>query len=77
ADVPGIAVEPAPRGVRTNMVFLRVPGDAHTFCASLASHGVRMIPMGAGRVRAVTHLDVDEGGIERAIEAVRSVASAG
>jgi threonine aldolase len=77
ADVPGIAVEPAPRGVRTNMVFLRVPGDAHAFCASLASHGVRMIPMGAGRVRAVTHLDVDEDGIERAIEAVRSVASAG
>jgi threonine aldolase len=75
ADVPGITVEPAPRGVRTNMVFLRVPGDAHAFCTALAQRGIRMIPMGAGRVRAVTHLDVDEDGIDRAIEAVRATAS--
>ena len=67
----------APRGVRTNMVFMRVAGDAHAFCERLAAHGVRMIPMGAGRVRAVTHLDVDEAGIDRAIEAVRAVAAAG
>jgi threonine aldolase len=77
AAIPGIVVEPAPRGVRTNMVFMRVAGDAHAFCERLAAHGVRMIPMGAGRVRAVTHLDVDEAGIDRAIEAVRAVAAAG
>jgi threonine aldolase len=56
-------------------VFLRVPGDAHAFCTALAQRGIRMIPMGAGRVRAVTHLDVDEDGIDRAIEAVRATAS--
>ena len=75
AALPGITVEPAPRGVRTNMVFMRVTGDAHAFCERLAAHGVRMIPMGAGRIRAVTHLDVDEDGIDRAITAVRTVAA--
>lgn len=74
AGLPGIEVEPAPRGTRTNMVFLRVPGDAAAFCTRLAAEGVRMIPMGHGRVRAVTHLDVDAAGIERAIEVVRSLA---
>lgn len=74
SGLPGIEVEPAPRGLRTNMVFLRVPGDAAEFCTRLAGQGVRMIPMGHGRVRAVTHLDVDAGGIERAIEVVRSIA---
>ena len=74
AGLPGIEVEPAPRGMRTNMVFLRVPGDAAAFCTRLAAQGVCMIPMGHGRVRAVTHLDVDAAGIERAIEAVRSIA---
>ncbi len=34
-----------------------------------------MIPMGAGRIRAVTHLDVDESGIDRAIAAVRAIAA--
>lgn len=77
AEIPGITVEPAPRGVRTNMVFMRITGDAHAFCDRLATHGVRMIPMGAGRVRAVTHLDVDEDGIDRAIAAVRAAAAAG
>lgn len=75
AGISGIEVEPPPRGVRTNMVFMRIGGDAQAFCAALEPHRVRMIPMGAGRIRAVTHLDVDDAGIERAIAAVRTVAA--
>jgi len=38
----------------------------------LQARGVRMVPMGATRVRAVTHLDVDGAAIERAIALVRA-----
>jgi hypothetical protein len=35
-----------------------------------------MSPLGGRRVRAVTHLDVDRAGIERAIAAVRAALAA-
>lgn len=38
--------------------------------------GVGLLPMGAHRLRAVTHLDVDRAGIDRAVEAFRSAVSA-
>jgi threonine aldolase len=68
--MPGVEVEAPPGGVRTNMVFLRVAGDAGDLCARLETRGVRMIPMGRGRLRAVLHLDVDEADVERAIESI-------
>jgi hypothetical protein len=37
---------------------------------------VRMNAMGPYRVRAVTHLDVDHAGIDRALAAARAVAEA-
>jgi len=36
-----------------------------------------VIPLDARRVRAVTHLDVDEAGIERALEAAAAALGAG
>jgi hypothetical protein len=36
-----------------------------------------MIPMGARRIRAVTHLDVDRASIERAAGTVRSMLTRG
>ena len=41
--------------------------DAETFCAALAAEDVAMSQFGARRVRAVTHLDVDDEGIDRAL----------
>ena len=32
-----------------------------------------MTQMGPGRIRAVTHMDVDRAGVERALEALREV----
>jgi threonine aldolase len=43
--------------------------DARAFCAALEADGVLMGSLDAERVRAVTHLDVDDAGIERALEA--------
>lgn len=70
SEIDGIVVEP----VETNMVFFDVAGLGLTgaeYCAKLLQRGVRMVPVGAGRIRAVTHLDVDSDGIAFAVEAAR------
>jgi threonine aldolase len=74
AELPGIELDPA--GVETNIVVFEVP-DATEFCRRLEAEGVRMGALDEHEVRAVTHLDVDDAGIERALEAVGSVLSAG
>jgi threonine aldolase len=66
AVMPGVEIDPAT--VETNIVVFAVP-DAPAFCTALGEAGVAMIPLDARRVRAVTHLDVDDGGIEQALEA--------
>lgn len=61
--------------VQSNMVYIEVDeriGSADTVCLMLAERGVRMAPMDRQRLRAVTHLDVDDAGIERAIDVVRT-----
>ena len=66
--IDGLTVDLA--GVETNMVYFDVDdrlGSAGTLCRSLESHGVRMLPVGPSRVRAVCHLDVTSEQIERAI----------
>ena len=40
---------------------------------ALETHGVRVLTFGARRLRAVTHLDVDDAGIDRAIAAMGAV----
>jgi threonine aldolase len=67
-------VELDPSTVETNIVVFGVP-DAPAFCAAMAREDVRMGPLDARRVRAVTHLDVDDAGIDRALQAARAVAS--
>jgi threonine aldolase len=54
--------------VDTNIVVLSV-ADAPAFVARLQEAGVVMGALDATTVRAVTHLDVDAEGIERALAA--------
>ena len=73
SQINGITLDPEPE---TNMVFFRVDGTGMTadqFCERLEQRGASMVPMGIGRVRAVTHLDVNRADIERAIEIIKSV----
>ena len=51
----------------TNMVMLRVL-DSKAFLGAMARKGVLMGPMGSGRVRAVTHVDIDANDIAQALE---------
>jgi len=63
----GCEVDP----VETNIVFFDPPhGDAPGFLAALTSAGVRMGAVD-GRIRAVTHLDVDGAGIDAALAAAK------
>ena len=72
-ELPGIKLDPA--DVETNSVFFHVTGarDAPTAVERLLAHGVRMGALGPRTLRAVTHLDVDAAGIERALAAARQV----
>ncbi|MFM7050933.1 MAG: threonine aldolase family protein, partial [Planctomycetota bacterium] len=69
-----IRLQFAPEATPTNMVFFFLDdarlGDAPSFCARLAQRGVAAIPMGPGRIRMVTHLDVSAADIDRAAAAV-------
>ncbi|MBM4115975.1 MAG: aminotransferase class I/II-fold pyridoxal phosphate-dependent enzyme [Phycisphaerae bacterium] len=76
--IPGTRLDPGLDGIETNMVFVSIDpslGTAAGFCKRLAAAGVRMIPMGERRIRAVTHLDVDRAAIEQAAGTVRSMLS--
>jgi len=75
AEIPGIGIDP--RTVETNLVFFDVSAlglTATDWCAMTLEQGVRMNAMGPTRVRAVTHLDIDDTGINRALEVARDVA---
>jgi threonine aldolase len=70
--VPGIRAS-APE---TNIVFvdLEHPAlDVQDVNARLEARGVRLLPYGRRRLRATTHLDVDDQGIARAAEVLRAV----
>jgi threonine aldolase len=74
AELPGIGLDP--ELVETNIVIFDAP-DPVGFVAALEARGVRMGVVEHGRVRAVTHLDVDDAGIERALAAAAAVAREG
>ena len=66
AELPGVELDPAT--VETNIVIFSVP-DGPAFVAAMEASGVLVTALGGARVRAVTHLDVDDLGIEQALAA--------
>lgn len=75
AGIPGLdAAEP-----ETNIVFVDMEEggpDPERIVGFLEESGVRLIHFGPGRLRAVTHRDVDEAGIDRAVAALADAARA-
>ncbi len=71
-DLPGIqAMEPD-----TNIVMLEVVGRGLTVVGlleAMADRGVLMVAFGPTRIRAVTHLEVGDGDIERALAVLAEV----
>ncbi len=74
ARLPGIILDPA--HIQTNIViFDMAPGAPSTaeLLAALEEHGVKMNPVSARRVRAVTHYGIEAEDIEAALAACRAV----
>jgi threonine aldolase len=67
AALDGVEIDLAT--VETNIAIFEV-ADGEGLVRDLAERGVEMTALGGRRVRAVTHLDVDEVGIDRALEVV-------
>jgi threonine aldolase len=69
AAIDGVTLDPGE--VETNIVIFGVH-EPDAVCAAIEREGVRMGVVGPRQIRAVTHLDVDADGIQRAVEAVRN-----
>jgi len=70
AEIPGLSVLLP----ETNIVMLDIeaPGiSPQDLLDALAVRGILMVPFGPKRLRAVTHLDVDDSGTVRALAALR------
>ncbi len=76
ATIPGIVLDPAE--VETNLVFMKVEATgltAETIAARTAESGIRIGVEGEFRMRAVTHLDVDEADVAEAADAFAGAVS--
>jgi len=73
ARLPGVRLDP--RTIETNIVFFDLTGSLSAPAAveRMLARGVRMGALGARTIRAVTHLDVDGAGVERALAVARDV----
>ena len=73
ARLPGIRLDAST--IETNIVFFELTGSLAASAAveRMLARGVRMGALGARTIRAVTHLDVDSAGIERALAVARDV----
>jgi threonine aldolase len=76
AGLPGVELDP--RGVRTNIVMipLRESIAARVAERLARDYGVLAVAMGAARIRFVTHREVDDSHVSRAIEAFAAVSTA-
>jgi threonine aldolase len=72
AEIPGLKVDLA--SVQTNMVFFdldpTLPVNAADLCRKLDAAGVKVLPSGPRRIRAVCHLDVSTDMIVLAVDHV-------
>jgi threonine aldolase len=59
AQMPGLSIDPS--GIKTNIVYFgvtRADMTAEQLVARLDAQGARMLPVGPGRIRAVTHYHI-------------------
>jgi len=74
AEMDGISIDLS--RVQTNIIIFRVQRkkwDAARLVNALKQEGALMLALGRDTVRAVTHLDVNDQGIDRAVRAFRKI----
>jgi len=62
-----------PDDVETNIVIANVRKDPEEVAEKMAEKGVLALPFGKGRIRFVTHKDVNEEDIEEALKIIRNI----
>lgn len=73
-QIDGIEVEEA--DMMTNMVYFSVTvSDPELFLQNCLKNGLRFSHIGENRIRAVTHLDVNQADIEKALKIIRNTFS--
>lgn len=77
AGIKGLAIEPP--DVQTNIVILRMVSkriDPEELVQRMAAAGVLALTFGPGRVRLVTHNDIDDADVEKALLSISRIVSA-
>ena len=74
-EVRGLAIEM--EHIETNMLYIDVSalGNASEVVRKLGDRGILITAVDSNHIRAVTHLDVDDDGISRTIEAFKAIAA--
>jgi threonine aldolase len=75
-ELPGISAGPP----ESNIVMVDVSGSGQSpegVLRGLATHGIAMVPFGPGRIRAVLHMEIDDAGVDQAVEAFRETLGTG
>ncbi len=78
SDIDGILLNPD--DVETNLIYFEIAdglGSAVQLNSALADYGVRMCPLGRGRMRVATHLDIKPDDIPVVATAVHKAMAAG
>ncbi|MBW2489348.1 MAG: aminotransferase class I/II-fold pyridoxal phosphate-dependent enzyme, partial [Deltaproteobacteria bacterium] len=74
AEIPGLSVEPDQ--IHTNIVYFEVNREGmtpQTFVQQMDAAGVRMLPLGPQKVRAVTHYHITSEDIDQALSVISKV----
>lgn len=77
AGIEGLAIEPA--DVQTNIVIFKVLSkrlDPGELVRRLAADGILALPFGPGRVRLITHNDIDDADVEKALRTISRITAA-
>ena len=76
AETPGLSIDPD--RIHTNIIFFEVTHadmKPEQFVQQIETEGVRMLPVGGQKVRAVTHYHITSADIDRALKVVSKVMS--
>jgi threonine aldolase len=74
AEMPGLSIDPSL--IKTDIVYFEVKRDDMTveeLVKTMEAQGVRMLPVGPGRIRAVTHYHISSDDIDYALAAFSKV----
>ena len=74
AEIPGLAIDP--NHIKTNIIFFDITREnmqPEQFIQKLDGEGVRMLPVGSHKVRAVTHYHITAQDIDRALKVISRV----